>query len=457
VANPQHLQILEKGADAFNRWRQRHQAEVFDLAEADLRERNLQGFDLAKVILAGANLQGAALEEVNFAQANLQGANLRHANLRRARCRQAIWSGADLTGAVATDADLATADLENVVLEGASLEKAHLSVASLKGATLRGANLKDADLSNADLSNADLSGATATGANFAHSTLTSANLSHARLESARFGGAKAEGVRLAGSRLCMAEFHETVLVRADLTGTNCAQAEFDRAQLKRATVAGADFREARLCDADLTRLRGAGQAKHLDTTQVSPDARYFDTCRREWTERWLSWEVIRTIGNLKLFAVSYSLLAFLLTMFYVVGLYNEKVMVARQWAEGVQTSSDKPAALLAEEILRGVDPFLFSWDTVLLFGSTIILVMASIIYTFGCPAEIKDFTEPQWRYQLGRSLVHYWSLAWRGRRWRLFCGILYLVGGIGFVPIIGYKLLLAFVNVCRYQNISPLV
>ncbi|MHC4178880.1 MAG: hypothetical protein ACYSWU_15315, partial [Planctomycetota bacterium] len=214
--------------------------------------------------------------------------------------------------------------------------------------------------------------------------------------------------------------------------------------------------EANLTAVNMGHVSGAPKAKRLETSRIVSPVRYFDSCKQDWPEKYGSWEVIRTIGNLRLFAVSYSLLAFLLTTFYVVALYNEKIVIARQWARRVGESGDKATRLLAEEILGRMNPFLFSLDTVVLFASTIVLVVASVIYTFGCPAEIKDFTRPQWCYQLNRSLVHYWSLAWKGRRWRIACGALYLIGGAGFVPIIGYKLLRALVYVWKYGNLIPL-
>ncbi|MBN2475545.1 MAG: pentapeptide repeat-containing protein [Pirellulales bacterium] len=456
MANPQHLQFLDRGAEAFNRWRDRRPSEPCDLSDVDFSGRDLRGFNLTEVNLAGANLDGADLQDVLLRQANLQLATLRKANLGRAQLRLAILLNASLVEADAAGADFEGAALENATLDGANLEKAKLSTARLEGALLRRTNLRDAVLANANLSNADLTGANASGAHFSSGTLISANFTDASVASAHFNGAKAESIRLQRADLQGTSFADATLTRATLADSNCARANFQRAHLNEATIAGADFLEADFSEATLVRLKGAGSAKHLDTTKLRHDARYFETCERGWTERWLSWEVIRTIGNLKLFAVSYSLLAFLLTTFYVVGLYNEKVMVARRWARGVEVPDGRPTRLLAGEILQHVHPFLFSWDTVLLFGATIVLVIASIIYTFGCPAEIKDFTEPQWRYQLGRSLVHYWSLAWRGRGWRLVCGTLYLVGGLGFVPIIGYKLVMAFVNVWKYGNISPL-
>jgi len=74
MANPEHLQILTQGVEAWNRWRVQNQ---------DIRP------DLVDANLTGINLREADLTRANFREADLTGAQLNHTNLRRV----------DLTGA----------------------------------------------------------------------------------------------------------------------------------------------------------------------------------------------------------------------------------------------------------------------------------------------------------------------------------------------------------------------
>jgi hypothetical protein len=104
MANQDHLDILAKGVEAWNRWREENKT-IFPL--------------LSGAMVGGAGLKGA----------NLNGANLRHAHL----------DGADLSGAHLDGADLSGADLH-----GADLRGANLIDASLHGAKLGGADLSDA-------------------------------------------------------------------------------------------------------------------------------------------------------------------------------------------------------------------------------------------------------------------------------------------------------------------------
>jgi hypothetical protein len=128
MAHPEHLKILLRSTEEWNRWRKTHEDVQPDLEQADLH---------------GADLY----------RADLGGANLRAANLTRAHLFEAYLGRADLRGAD---------------LQGANLARASLAGANLAGAHLRGADLKEANLDGADLTGASLHGADLTATKFDH-------------------------------------------------------------------------------------------------------------------------------------------------------------------------------------------------------------------------------------------------------------------------------------------------
>ena len=75
----------------------------------------------------------------------------------------------------------------------------------------------------------------------------------------------------------------------------------------------------------------------------------------------------------------------------------------------------------------------------ILFVSTILLAVGSTLYTFFCPSRVKEFSRDQWCDQLGRSLLHYWPLAWKHRYLRLACAACYALGGAGALWVLGTK------------------
>lgn len=140
MANPDYLQILKQGVEAWNRWRVEH---------PDVRPI------LNGVRLGYANLSGANLSDVNFMDANLEKAYLDNTDLSRAYLRAVNLSFAVINNA----------DLSNSVL-----------MADLRFADLRGANLDSALINGTNFHGAVLGGADFTNANLGYSTFTSNDL-----------------------------------------------------------------------------------------------------------------------------------------------------------------------------------------------------------------------------------------------------------------------------------------
>ena len=80
MANEEHLAILKKGVDAWNRWRREHRGILPNLMAANLRDKDLRRADLV-----GANLNGTDLRGANLGSADLLGADLSEATRRLKR------------------------------------------------------------------------------------------------------------------------------------------------------------------------------------------------------------------------------------------------------------------------------------------------------------------------------------------------------------------------------------
>jgi hypothetical protein len=185
--NKQHLALLKRGVEAWNRWREDNR-EAGRTVDADLSDVDLSGEMLGGI-------------ELRFA--NLYGTKLCYANLR----------GADLERAYLIDADLTTADLVGANFKRAKLYRADLRLARLNGANLAEAELVEAELRNADLANANLDGVNLTG-----SSLVGANLHFTVLSRAQLNGVDFENATISYSTFVDCDLSEAKgldLVRHD--------------------------------------------------------------------------------------------------------------------------------------------------------------------------------------------------------------------------------------------------
>lgn len=141
MANPEHVEIVKKGAEETARWHKAHSRENLNLSDVQLPRA-----DLSYCKLRGTDLIRANLRDVSLVCTELLGADLRHANLH----------GADVNSADLSGADLSRANLSGADLSYANLHAAELSYANLNGASLLGSNLNRANLKGADLTGSDV-------------------------------------------------------------------------------------------------------------------------------------------------------------------------------------------------------------------------------------------------------------------------------------------------------------
>ncbi|MFA4903972.1 MAG: pentapeptide repeat-containing protein [Desulfobaccales bacterium] len=190
MANPEHLEKLIEGVEAWNTWRIANPGISPDLSEANLFEANL-----VEANLHGANLSGAFLIRAYLLKANLHGADLSGADILKANLHGADLSGAILKGAVLMDANLYLANLSGAVLSGADLTRA-----DLRGADLTRADLSGAELRRANLMEANLSGAVLSGADLREASLVETDLENADLTACRIYGVSVWNVKLQNTK-----------------------------------------------------------------------------------------------------------------------------------------------------------------------------------------------------------------------------------------------------------------
>jgi hypothetical protein len=99
MANPEHLEILMRGVEVWNKWRNENPDVVPSLRHADFQGKELDGVDLKWADLKQADLSKSNLSGAELVGANLSSANIREANLYWTILIEAYLMGSDLSGA----------------------------------------------------------------------------------------------------------------------------------------------------------------------------------------------------------------------------------------------------------------------------------------------------------------------------------------------------------------------
>ncbi|HEY9672041.1 MAG TPA: pentapeptide repeat-containing protein [Waterburya sp.] len=178
TANKQHLALLKRGADTWNRWREENRSIQPVLRSIDFNKEGC--IDMSNYNLEKADLQGVSGNSIKFCRAQLR--------------------NADLSGAVLSSADFEQATMIGTKLKDASLTDAHFHSAHLEGADLSQANLEKATLIGAHLMQTNLSGANLTQADLRYSVMSETNLSNAILNNCLVYGAAVWRVLLDGAK-----------------------------------------------------------------------------------------------------------------------------------------------------------------------------------------------------------------------------------------------------------------
>lgn len=211
MANPEHVEIAQKGAAAIREWKSKHPTEPFDLSSARLAGIDLSNADLSDAILMDANIREAKLANIVF----------RKAKLHRIVFEESDLSHADFTRAISASAMFHRTNLSHANLSEASFFGAYFPRSNLHGAYVSGVDLTMAFFVFSDLTETDFSRSDFSFANLIRSKLIATNLSNADVGLARFlqndmdqvnfTGAKMNGTSIEDSNLNKCVGLETVV------------------------------------------------------------------------------------------------------------------------------------------------------------------------------------------------------------------------------------------------------
>ena len=208
-----------------------------------------------------------------------------------------------------------------------------------------------------------------------------------------------------------------------------------------------NFFQADISSATFSEVKGAASAFNLAESFVHEPTRLFERCTRRTLDVWLDWERLRSIGRVPIFAPSALVLVFIPLFLYFLARYNSVLHPLIEWAH--QAGADPTAAgnlfashLIDSGLAEVTPPSQLLWTLI----ATLLLLMGSTIFFFGCPAEVKEFSRNQWIHEHKKDLTHYWPKSWRYPAARVLCASFYGAGGVIAILILVTK----FIHVARY-------
>jgi len=231
MANDQHVETLNRGVEAWNRWREDHPDIQPDLAGLNLREDDRAGGktsygppegpdsgvfvrEFKEVNFSHANLRGAKLYSIDFSGANFYRANLSEADLEWSLFHKADLSYTHLNDANLSEACFNEANISWTTCTHAEWIRTKLIGVDFTRAMIIGCNLIDAELANSNLHLASLHACDLVRVDFRNAQFSRTNLTESNLTGAIFKDTIVTGVNFEGSILVDTDFEG-----ADLSGS----------------------------------------------------------------------------------------------------------------------------------------------------------------------------------------------------------------------------------------------
>jgi hypothetical protein len=200
---------------------------------------------------------------------------------------------------------------------------------------------------------------------------------------------------------------------ADLSGAFLVETNFTKTDLEDANLSAANFTRTKFVSEDLTNI-------HF-SENFSVQFDYSDTIISSHRDRLLNWSLLRRLGQLPLFGVSWIALGVALTTINTIGVLNRGSIV--------------------QNLIHTPIPYPQRMTLVLI--ATLLLVLGTTFYRLACPSDVQEFSETQWVRQHNQPRLLYLREMWR-RRWAQWPTLIFSVlGAVLALLLLGERLVLA--------------
>lgn len=453
------------------------------LKDYDLTGHEFEEFRLEQVVFEHVCMRGRKFENVNlsgchFVNVDLSGAEFTAVNLSFVQFTQKT----DLSDAILTPASLNQTVFDDVVLDNTEFRfrmdskpehACQFNDCKGSGTLFTNAKLNHVEFRRNTLEKADFQGAQFTNVRFDDGDYRGCNFSNIKGEPLFMHGVHFSGSTFQGATVpplsnlihCVFdddEAGECSFESAILREVNLKASTFESVNFKHAILDSAMLNVSAVDRSDFTGCSGLyGRHKAtLDGVKGAQNARYtyrYDFC---------TWSLVRRIGSIPLFGVSYFAVIAIILLVSLTKAYNLQVEAFKQKIESTSTPPNNVAikqdehaanhdfrsdnAVSADAIpstpadgkqapdRRAVSP---RWTDKLqeiklpstlmrTLGALCLLALGSTVYRVACPHEIQENTLVKWVRELDGPEIEYRALAAKGMPWRWISGVCLSIGAL---------------------------
>lgn len=439
--------------------RNNHWHEIYDFQSRNPGPLNVTGQNIVGINSRGVNLNSidfsnsvlsGSFANCKFENCTFQKANLKHllfescafvnVDFSDANCQSVTFNNSPTFACVKTTDKTV---FQSCVFTGLNLEGAKFEKINFYGSTFAQCILKNASFTNVNLSNANLLAAQLNETSFLHTDLSGAqftDVGHSHPATARFVNCK-----LNNAKLKLATFTDASFVECEGENVDCERMHLKNCILERTKISATLFNNSKItgcsfqssllencsfkdCVLDNTDLSG-GHWQDCNFTgtrwlNVKVDSKtkishpMFDSSHVVLLDKsdtiiypkvfgWIDWEKLSKLGNLPMFGISWTALAFTLLYLNTVGLLNE--------TQFIQTFKY---------------PIPIPDGMVYILFTSIMLVLGSTFFRLKCPRRVAEFSEGAWVEVHKHARILYILEKIAFPRWQA-ATVFFLFGGAG--------------------------
>jgi hypothetical protein len=131
---------------------------------------------------------------------------------------------------------------------------------------------------------------------------------------------------------------------------------------------------------------------------LSPEDDSIDEPELDLIDRLMTWDRLRFVRTLKLFAVSYTAIIFTPLILLFIEIWNYSLSLGQAALKELDHGDSLYKIL--NRVIHGIPNLSVPGNTALFFVGSCLLALASTLFVLACPARVREFGPQQWQDEI---------------------------------------------------------